>query len=322
MMLMAPMAKHKKQARTPGQGGKGPGGPRRPRPEHQEKTNKSSGLRKIPDSRGTARAAKASPRATEDDRWLYGTHAVLAALANPDRACRRLVIAAQSAETLEDQVRTAAGRAESKGTRRPAPEIRDRAELDHLLPRDAVHQGLALEVAPLVPPTLEEIAKNAPETALLVALDQASDPRNIGAVLRAAAAFGARAVIVPDRHAPHITAAMAKAASGAVETVPLVRVPNLTRGLEILKKGGFWCFGLAGEAGQDIDAADFSGRAVLVVGAEGEGLRRLTRETCDHLVRIPISSTIESLNMATATAIALYEAAKGQKAKDPKSGAK
>lgn len=138
-------------------------------------------------------------------------------------------------------------------------------------------------------------------------LDQVTDPHNVGAVLRSAAAFGALAVVVPDRHAPDETGTLAKSASGALERMPLVRVSNLVRALEQLKDGGFWIAGLAAEGTTTLAQAKLSGKTALVLGSEGEGLRRLTREHCDYLVRLPMTDAVESLNVSNAAAVALYE---------------
>lgn len=242
--------------------------------------------------------------------WLYGVHACLAALANPERRVRRIVVASQSAEELEHPAVEAANQGESAGGEpRPQIEFRDRRELDALLPRDAVHQGVCVDAAPLPAPVLEDVieAAEGAASACVVVLDQATDPRNIGAVLRTAAAFGALGVVVQDKHAPDITGAMAKAASGAVERVPLVRAINLARALEQLKAAEFWCVGFDGHAEEFLSPKTLAGRNAVVLGAEGAGLRRLTRETCDLLVKIPITDQVESLNLSNAAAIALYQ---------------
>ncbi|MEQ9559905.1 MAG: 23S rRNA (guanosine(2251)-2'-O)-methyltransferase RlmB [Rhodospirillales bacterium] len=249
-----------------------------------------------------------APRGAGRAAWIYGRHAALAALLNPNRVISRIVAAPGQADEV-----TAALRAKGAPPDRPAPETLDRRDIDALLPQGAVHQGLAVLSPPLLDtPAVEDICAQAEATAnaLVLVLDQATDPHNVGAILRSAAAFGALAVIVQDRNAPEATGALAKAASGALETVPLVVATNLSRALEQLQAGGFWCLGLDGEAQTLIGDADLSGRIALVLGAEGAGLRRLVKEHCDLLVRIPIQSAMESLNLSNAAAVALYEAAR------------
>lgn len=242
--------------------------------------------------------------------WLYGVHACLAALANPQRNVVRIVVATQNSDDIEPAVVEAANMCEFQGGEpRPQVEFRDRREMDALLPRDAVHQGICIDASALPTPYIEDIIAEADglSSACVVVLDQATDPRNIGAVMRTAAAFGALAVIVQDKHAPEITGAMAKAASGAAERVPFVRVTNLARTLDQLKSAEFWCVGFDGHTDKTLDHTTLKGRNAIVLGAEGAGMRRLTRETCDLLVKIPISDQVESLNLSNAAAIALYQ---------------
>jgi 23S rRNA (guanosine2251-2'-O)-methyltransferase len=239
------------------------------------------------------RAAAEAPRGTV---WLYGLHAVQAALANPARRLRRLVLTEEGSAAL--------------AARLPAPwaltpETVDRGRIDQLLGRDAVHQGAAL-LADLLPQPVLATALERPGPVLV--LDQVTDPRNIGAILRSAAAFGVAAVIVQERHAPEETGSLAKAASGALETVPLLRAVNLARTIVMLKAANFWVVGLDAEAGSALDGAPFKERRVaLVLGGEGSGLRRLTRESCDELAKLPMAGIMESLNVSAATAVALYE---------------
>ena len=235
------------------------------------------------------------PTRNASNPWLYGHHAVTAALNNPARRTERLLATAKAAEQLGKECPDA------------RPEIVERAEIDALLPPEAVHQGLALLAVPLEPPALEDVTDAAGPESLIVILDQVTDPQNVGAVLRSAAAFGAAAVVLPDRHAPPPSGALAKAASGALEHVPLIPVTNLERTLKMLKERDFWCLGLDGAATQSLADAAPGGRVALLLGAEGAGLRRLTAERCDLLCRLPTRGPIATLNVSNAAAVALYE---------------
>lgn len=236
--------------------------------------------------------------------WLWGVHPVLSALANPDRRCHRLLITAEALAAHGDELDRLAKRRSI-----PQPESAGRNDLDVLLPGGAVHQGIALAVEPLPMLDVADLidAAEGKTNAVIMILDQVTDPHNVGAVLRSSAAFGAIGLMVPDRHAPDETGTLAKSASGALERLPLVRVTNLVRALEDLKKANFWIAGLAGEATKTLAEAKLSGRVALVLGSEGEGLRRLTREHCDHLVKLPMTDLVESLNVSNAAAVALYE---------------
>ncbi len=222
--------------------------------------------------------------------WIYGHHPVTMALANPRRRIRRLLAV------------------DSPPEGRPAERI-DTAGLSALLPAGAVHQGLAAQVDPLPMVDLGELLDELPPEgpARLVILDQVTDPQNVGAILRSAAAFGAAGVILTERHAAPESGALAKAASGALDALPLVRVVNLARAIETLKKAGFWCLGLASEGEKTLAESEPPARVALILGAEGTGLRRLTREHCDQLVRLPTGGAIDQLNVSNAAAVALYE---------------
>jgi 23S rRNA (guanosine2251-2'-O)-methyltransferase len=192
------------------------------------------------------------------------------------------------------------------------PEALERHAFERLLPAGSVHQGIAALVEPLVPPDLLEIcdAAESSGSSLLLILDQVTDPHNVGAILRSAAAFGAQAVVVTERNAATESGVLAKSASGALEHVPLVPVTNLARAMAQLKEAGFWCIGLGAEGGETLAEIDLSGRVALVLGAEGAGLRRLTRDNCDKLARLPTQGPIGQLNVSNAAAIALYEVAR------------
>ncbi|HLI22391.1 MAG TPA: 23S rRNA (guanosine(2251)-2'-O)-methyltransferase RlmB [Stellaceae bacterium] len=260
--------------------------------------------RRSPDQRhaGPRESRREAPAA--DAAWIYGRHAVNAALANPLRRVQRFLCLRENIEEASLLL------AEARAKERPArPEPVDRHALEALLPRDAVHQGLALEARTLEAAELEDVLATIPAAGaphILVLLDQVTDPHNVGAILRSAAAFAALAVVVPEHGAPPITGALAKAASGALETVPLVRVTNLARTLERVKQEGFWCIGLDSAASADLAAIDAPARIALVLGAEGPGLRRLVREQCDYLARLPTRGALHSLNVSNAAAVALY----------------
>lgn len=248
-----------------------------------------------------------------DRLWLHGIHPVLAALANPDRPCRRLLVTAEVAERLAERLEAALAGHEG-GIK---PEIADRRSLDTLL-RGAVHQGIALECDPLPETFLADLlirTENAPES-LIVVLDQVTDPHNVGAILRSSAAFGADAVVTTERHAPGETPALAKAAAGALDLIPLIRVGNLARAIADLKAAAYRCIGLDSDAERGIDALPVPARRVLVLGAEGAGMRRLTHDLCDEVARIPMGARVyaggalESLNVSNAAAIALFALAR------------
>ncbi|MBP7253193.1 MAG: 23S rRNA (guanosine(2251)-2'-O)-methyltransferase RlmB [Alphaproteobacteria bacterium] len=248
-----------------------------------------------------AKPKPALPARQSYGQLLHGLHAVSEAWLNPARRCHQLWLT-PAAETAFAPTLAAAIAAELE---RPAPLPADRDTLDAMLP-GALHQGIALDAAPLPELTLADLLAKQPR--LLVLLDQVTDPHNVGAILRSAAAFGADGVILTERHAPGLTGTLAKSASGALEHVPLVAVVNLARALAELRDAGFWCVGLAEEGEKPLGEHDLSGATALVLGAEGEGLRRLTRERCDALALLPTQGAISSLNVSNAAAIALYEA--------------
>jgi 23S rRNA (guanosine2251-2'-O)-methyltransferase len=225
---------------------------------------------------------------------LYGWHPVVEALRNPARKHRKLLATENAARRLEEEL----------GTLPLMPEPVRPSELDRMLTPDAVHQGLYLLSDPLPSPDLASLGPDA----LVLALDQVTDPHNVGAMLRSAAAFKVDAVLVTIRHAPEATGVLAKAASGALEHVPLIAVRNLGDAMQELGKLGFTCLGFDSDAEQSLDEVKLARPLVIVMGAEGKGLRARTRELCDHLVRLDMPGAIRSLNVSNATAIALYAA--------------
>ena len=253
--------------------------------------NRSRPDRRAARPRGRVRP---QPLAPDGPAILYGWHTVKAALENPARRIRRLFATENAARRLADD-----------GVTLPVqPELVRPDAIDARLGPDAVHQGLLAEADPLAAPSIEELAADG----VVLVLDQITDPHNVGAILRSAAAFAAKAIVTTARHSPEATGVLAKSASGALELVPLVAVQNLARGLAALKERGFLLVGL--DSGGDADFASVALRSplALVLGAEGKGLRQLTRETCDHVARIELPGAITSLNVSNAAAVALYVA--------------
>ena len=246
------------------------------------------------------RAQRDSLRPPEDVTVLYGWHPVTAALQNPARRVRKLLATENAARRLADEnIPTT-----------PAPEIVRPDAIAARLAPDAVHQGLYLEADPLPSPPIEELATDG----LVLVLDQLTDPHNVGAIFRSAAAFAVTAIVTTARHSPEATGVLAKAASGALEHVPFVMVQNLARGLAALKERGFLVIGLDSTGDEDLASLPLRRPLALVLGAEGKGLRQLTKETCDHVARLDLPGAIQSLNVSNAAAVALYVAASRLKA--------
>lgn len=227
---------------------------------------------------------------------LYGRHPVTLALTNPRRKIKELLMVKGALD----------------GVRIPNDipvRIVSREQLDSLVGKDAVHQGVVAKCCSLEAYTIEDLINETQldKKTLVVVLDQVSDPHNIGAILRSATAFFAKAVIVPETGTPEETGVLAKSASGALELTPYIRVSNLARSLDLLKKNGFWCIGLDGYASHSIYETKLPDKCVIVMGSEGDGLRCLTAEKCDDTVKLPMDTRVESLNVSNACAVTLYE---------------
>ncbi|TMM49121.1 23S rRNA (guanosine(2251)-2'-O)-methyltransferase RlmB [Qipengyuania marisflavi] len=246
---------------------------------------------------GRMKGGRGSGRAGTGQVRLWGRHAVEAALNNSERVHRKLWATKEGIESLDGEL--------------PADfplEYAEAADLARLVSRDAPHQGLVLECAPLEDIHLDEVLVGEADRPIVV-LDQVTDPHNVGAILRSAAAFGAAAIVTQDRHAPPEGGVVGKSASGALETVPWVRVVNLARALEQIAEAGYWRIGMTGACDLTLADALPIGPVALVFGAEGEGMRHNIEGHCDALAKLPISDAIESLNVSNAAAVALYAAA-------------
>jgi len=235
-------------------------------------------------------------REPSDTAILYGWHTVAAALQNPARRFRKLLLTENALRRLTEE-----------GITPPiAPEMVRPDAIDRELTPDAVHNGLLAEADPLPSPGIEDL----PDSGIVLVLDQITDPHNVGAILRTAAAFAVTAVVTTARHSPEATGVLAKSASGALELVPIAIVQNLARGLAALKERGFLTIGLDSGATEDLAAIELRSPLALVLGAEGKGLRQLTAQTCDRLARLDLPGAIKSLNVSNAAALSLYIAAR------------
>jgi 23S rRNA (guanosine2251-2'-O)-methyltransferase len=246
---------------------------------------------------GRMKGGRGSGRAGAGNVRLWGRHPVEAALANPAREHRKLWATREGVASLAGDL--------------PPDfpvEYAEVADLARLVAKDAPHQGLVLECEPLPDRFLDEIATGDPARPVVV-LDQVTDPHNVGAILRSAAAFGAACIVTQDRHSPPEGGVIAKSASGALETMPWVRVVNLARALDDLAEAGYWRIGLAGESEATLAEALPTGPVALVLGAEGDGMRHNIGQHCDALARLPMTSVVESLNVSNAAAVALYAVA-------------
>jgi 23S rRNA (guanosine2251-2'-O)-methyltransferase len=271
--------------------------PRKPTSRHHSGAKPGATREQVERRERFERARRESLRSDADGPVvMYGWHTVTAALQNPARHVRKLLATENAARRLSG---------EGVSSRVPPEVVRPSAIAERLLP-DAVHQGLYLETDPLPSPAIEDL----PARGTVLVLDQITDPHNVGAIFRSAAAFAASAIVMTQRHSPEATGALAKAASGALEHVPLINVQNLARALTTLKQSGFFVVGL--DSTGDADLTDLALRAplALVLGAEGKGLRQLTKAICDHVARIDLPGDIKSLNVSNAAALALYVASR------------
>lgn len=231
--------------------------------------------------------------------WIYGKHAVRAALLNYRRSCYQLLSTPNSIKELKIDLKT----------KHPNLKISivESKYINKIIGEEISHQNLALEVGKLKDVTLNDILDIKCQLSCIIALDQLTDPHNIGAILRSAAAFRVDGILITNDHSPKDFSMIAKISSGAIEMVPLIKITNLSQSLNLLKNAGYWIVGLDGLAKISLDQTKLDGKITLVMGSEGKGLRRLTKETCDILAKLKINPAIESLNVSNAAAIALYE---------------
>ena len=267
--------------------------PRRPHPPRRPDQNRAA------DRFGKgARGPRRTGPAEGGPVLLYGWHSVKAALENPARRVTKLLATENAVRRLQEE-----------NVPLPfTPEVVKPDAIAARLSADAVHQGLLAEAEPLPERDIEDL----PDDGLVLVLDQITDPHNVGAIVRSAAAFAVSAVVTTARHSPAATGVLAKAASGAIDVVPMVTVQNLARGIAALKARGYLTVGLDSDAAEDLAAVPLRRPVAIVLGAEGKGLRRLTRATCDTVARLDLPGAIKSLNVSNAAALALYVATRAR----------
>lgn len=228
--------------------------------------------------------------------YMYGVHPCAAALTNPERQIDEVVYIN---DKILDKLPTLP---KTMKTRKA-----DKNWFDKTLGIDAVHQGIALRISARDSLGIDELANESEVNQMVIVLDQVSDPHNVGAIIRTAAAFGAKALVMTDRHAPDESGVLAKSASGALELVPIMRYANLANAIKELKEIGFWMYGFAESGAETLNEAKFSGKIALIMGAEGSGMRDLTKKNCDFLIRLGTADQFSTLNVSNAAAIAMHQ---------------
>ena len=242
-----------------------------------------------------------SPKKKSNFEEIYGLHAACAAWLNPKRICETLFLSDKSLNSFEGTLK----QAKSQGISRPAPQIKPKEFFTKRLGEDAVHQQILIGAKPLNQPSLHDLTKTT-DKHFLVMLDQVTDPQNIGAIMRSACAYGAKALIVQDKNAPELTPIIYKNACGAVEHLPYMRETNLTKSIQLLKDQGYWIYGLSEKGKASFDQINFPEKTLIILGAEGKGMRRLIEENCDELCNLPTGDPLPTLNVANAAACAFY----------------
>jgi 23S rRNA (guanosine2251-2'-O)-methyltransferase len=267
---------------------------RKPKQPHQGKK---------PSHRAKTKARDHKPKSNANI-GLFGMHAVTEAWLNPKRHIHDLYITDKALDGFDPALK----KAQNMGLKRPSPTMVDKSVLDQSTPMGSVHQGIGLNCQNLEETDIHDFirASDNQDRSLLVMLDQVTDPHNVGAIIRSACVFGAAGMILQKKHAPELTGVLAKTACGGVEHVPVAYETNLTRSLETLQEAGYFAIGLAEEGENNLSDFKNHEKLLLVLGAEGDGLRRLVREQCDALVALPTQGPISSLNVSNAAAVALY----------------